>query len=84
MLTGVNKPLDFLITVLANEPVSKGFSTDEPLINDMCGLGVTQTGKIMAAESDKVLAVVELVIFYHAEPESGTSKKQNFKCFLKI
>jgi len=28
----------------------------------------------MAAESDKVLAVVESVIFYHAEPESGTSK----------
>jgi len=27
----------------------------------------------MAAESDKVLAVVESVI-YHAEPESGTSK----------
>jgi len=45
MLTGVNKPVDFLITVLADELVSIGFLTDEPLMNDMCGLGVTQTGK---------------------------------------
>ena len=28
----------------------------------------------MATESDKVLAVVESLIFYHAESESGTSK----------
>ena len=28
----------------------------------------------MAAESDKVLAVVESVIFYHAELESGSPK----------
>ena len=28
----------------------------------------------MAAETDKVHAVVESVIFYHAKPESGTSK----------
>ena len=39
------KPVDFLITVLANEPVSIGFLTDEPLMNDMCGLGVTQTDR---------------------------------------
>jgi len=45
MLTGLNKPVDFIITVLANEPVSIGFLTDEPLMNDMCGLGVTLTGK---------------------------------------
>ena len=88
MLTGLNKPLDFLSTVLANEFISKGFLTDEPLINDMCGLSVTQTGKITAAESDKVLAVVESAKFYHAEPESGTSKEhkrfpQNFKSLHK-
>ena len=29
----------------------------------------------MAAESDKVLTVVESAKFYHAEPESGTSKE---------
>lgn len=46
MLTDVNKSVDFLITVLANrEPVSKGFLTDEPLMNNMYGLGVTQNGK---------------------------------------
>ena len=45
MLTGLNKPVGFLIAVLANEPVSIGFLTDEPLMNDMCALGVTQTGK---------------------------------------
>jgi len=45
MLTGLNKPVDFLITVLTNEPISIGFLTDEPLMNDKCGLGVTQTGK---------------------------------------
>ena len=44
MLTGLNKPVDFLITVLANDPVSIGFLTDEPLI-DMCGLGLTQTSE---------------------------------------
>jgi len=45
VLTGLNKPVDFLITALANEPVSIGFLTDEPLMNNMRGLGVTQTGK---------------------------------------
>ena len=35
MLTDLNKPVDFLITVLANEPVSIGLLTDEPLMNDM-------------------------------------------------
>ena len=46
MLTDLNNPVDFLITVLANEPVSIGLDlTDEPLMNDMWGLGVIQTGK---------------------------------------
>jgi len=38
----------------------------------------------MAAESDKVLAVVESVIFYHAEPESGTSKFAGSKERVRI
>jgi len=42
MLTGLNKPVDFLITVLANEPVSGGFLTDEPLMNDMMLLVISR------------------------------------------
>jgi len=42
MLTGLNKPVDFLITVLANEPVSIGFLTDEPLMNDMTLLVISR------------------------------------------
>jgi len=38
----------------------------------------------MAAESNKVLAVVESVIFYHAEPESGTSKFAGSKERVRI
>ena len=38
----------------------------------------------MAAESDKVLAVVESVIFYHAESESGTSKFAGSKECVRI
>ena len=58
-----------LIAVLANEPVLIGFLIrgDEPLMNDMCGLRLV---KIMAAESDKVLAVTKSV-FYHVLPCSA-------------
>lgn len=48
MLTGLNKAVDFLIMVLANEPVSMvsiGCLTDEPLMKNMCGLGVTWSGE---------------------------------------
>ena len=38
----------------------------------------------MAAESDKVLPVVESIIFYHAEPESGTSKFAGSKERVRI
>ena len=38
----------------------------------------------MAAESDKILAVVESVVFYHAEPESGISKFAGFKERVRI
>ena len=38
----------------------------------------------MAAESDKFLAVVESVIFYHAEPESHTSNFAGSKERVRI
>ena len=38
----------------------------------------------MAADSDKVLAVVESVIFYHTEPESGTCKFAGSKERVRI
>ena len=40
--------------------------------------------KIMAAEFHEVFAVVESVIFYHAEPESGTSKFAGSKERVRI
>ena len=38
----------------------------------------------MAAEADKVLTVVKSVIFYHAEPESGTSNFAGSKERVRI
>ncbi|KAJ7378725.1 hypothetical protein OS493_021307, partial [Desmophyllum pertusum] len=39
---------------------------------------------VMAADPDKVLAVVEAVIFYHADPESGNNKFAGTKERVRI